>query len=181
MAIYRLGARVPRIAADCFVAPEATIIGDVTIGSGSNIWPGAVLRGDVEPITIGNGCSIQDNAVLHTDPGCPLSIGDGVTVGHQATLHGCRIGNGSLIGMQATVLNLAVIGQSTLVGAGAVITERKQFGDRVLIVGAPAKVVRELTAEQIEQMRELAQRYVDRGAEYVRSLQPVSRTEAGQE
>lgn len=181
MAIYRLGAHVPRIAADCFIAPEATIIGDVTIGSGSNIWPGAVLRGDVEPITIGNGCSIQDNAVLHTDPGCPLSIGDGVTVGHQATLHGCRIGNGSLIGMQAIVLNLAVIGQSTLVGAGAIITERKQFGDRVLIVGAPAKVVRELTAEQIEQMRELAQRYVDRGADYVRSLQPVSRTEAGQE
>ena len=162
MAVYKLGERVPEISAGCYVSDEATVIGDVSLGEDTNLWPGAVLRGDVEAIVVGPRCSIQDGAVLHSDPGCPLNIAAGVTVGHQATVHGCTIGEGSLIGMQAILLNRAVIGRDCLVGAGALVTEGKSFPDRSLILGAPAKRVRELTDEELENLQHVAERYVER-------------------
>src|SRR6056297_1010153 len=179
MAIYQLGDKSPQLSASAYLPHEATVIGDVRLADDVNLWPGAVLRGDVERIDVGPGCSIQDNAVLHTDPGCPLTLGAGVTVGHQATLHGCTIGDGALIGMQAIVLNHATIGRNSLVGAGALVTEGKTFGEGLLIVGSPAKVVRELTAEEIQSMAELAQRYVERARYYREHLKPWPSPENG--
>jgi carbonic anhydrase/acetyltransferase-like protein (isoleucine patch superfamily) len=153
MAIYQLGDRKPVIPASCYIAEEATIIGSVILGKRVNIWFGAVLRGDNEPIVIGDDSNIQELCVLHTDPGAPLTIGKGVTVGHQVMLHGCTIGDGALIGIQSVVLNRAVIGKDCLVGAGAVVTEGKSFPDRSVIFGAPAKVVRELNEENATRLR----------------------------
>jgi carbonic anhydrase/acetyltransferase-like protein (isoleucine patch superfamily) len=139
------------------------------------VWFGATLRGDNgETVSIGVGSNVQDGAVLHTDPGLPLIVGDNVSVGHQAMLHGCTVGDGSLIGIQAVVLNSAVIGRGCLVGAGAVITERKVFADGTLILGAPAKVVRELTAEERETMLKGTAVYAVRGAYYRNHLQPIA-------
>ncbi|QEG39924.1 gamma carbonic anhydrase family protein [Roseimaritima ulvae] len=173
MAIYQLGERTPQIADDCYVPAEATVIGDVRLEPQANLWPGAVLRGDVEPIVVGPQSSIQDGSVLHTDPGCPLTIGCGVTVGHQATLHGCTIGDHSLIGMQAIVLNRAVIGKDCLVGAAALVTEGKSFPERSLIIGTPAKRVRDLTDEEVENLRHIALRYVDRAKIYREQLKLI--------
>jgi carbonic anhydrase/acetyltransferase-like protein (isoleucine patch superfamily) len=145
---------------DAWVADTATVIGNVSIGPDASVWYGAVIRGDNAPITIGRGSNVQDNSVLHTDTGCPLSIGEGVTVGHAVVLHGCTIGDGSLIGIQAVVLNGAKIGRHCLVGAGALVTEGKEFPDGSLILGSPAKAVRPLTLEQIEVIKESAERYV---------------------
>ena len=139
MAIYQLNDRKPVIPASCYIAEEATIIGSVILGERVNIWFGAVLRGDNEPIVIGDDSNIQELCVLHTDPGAPLTIGKGVTVGHQVMLHGCTIGDGSLIGIQSVVLNHSVIGKDCLVGAGAVVTEGKSFPDRSVIFGAPGQ------------------------------------------
>ena len=141
---YRYRGHEPVIPASAFVADTASVIGRVFLGEDTSVWPGAVIRADSEPIAIGDGSNVQDNAVLHVDPGVPMTIGRRVTVGHQVMLHGCTIGDGSLIGIQAIVLNHAVIGQYCLVAAGAIITERKTYPDRSLIMGAPAKVVREL-------------------------------------
>ena len=127
MAIYQLGDLVPVIPASCYIAPEATIIGSVTLGERVTVMSGAVVRGDNEPVVIGDDTNIQENCVLHTDPGLPLTLGKGVTVGHQVMLHGCTIGDGTLIGIQAVVLNNSVIGKDCLVGAGAVIIENKSF------------------------------------------------------
>ncbi len=160
MAIYQLGDDVPRIAATAWVADSATVIGRVALGDGASIWYGAVLRGDNEWITIGRHSNVQDGSVLHTDAGVPLTLGDGVTVGHQVMLHGCTVGDGSLIGIQSVVLNGAKIGRHCLVGAGAVVTEGKEFPDGSLIIGSPAKVVRQLTPEQIERLRGSAAHYV---------------------
>jgi len=165
MALYVLGDVSPTIAASAYVAPSASIIGKVVLEDHS-VWFGATLRGDNELISIGAGSNVQDGAVLHTDPGLPLTVGARVSVGHQAMLHGCTIGEGSLIGIQAVVLNAAVIGRGCLVGAGAVITERKVFADGTLILGAPAKVVRELTAEERENLLKVAANYAARGAYY---------------
>lgn len=170
MAIYQLGDRIPELAPNCFVADEATLIGRVAIGDQASVWPGAVLRGDIELIDIGPRSSVQDGTVMHTDPGCPLTVGEGVTIGHQATLHGCTIGDGALIGMQAIVLNRAVIGRNSLVGAGALVTEGKVFPENSLILGAPARCVRELTADELESLSATAQRYVDRAADYRENL-----------
>jgi carbonic anhydrase/acetyltransferase-like protein (isoleucine patch superfamily) len=170
VAIYRLGDDTPQIPASAYVAAEATIIGKIVMGENTSIWPGAVLRGDNEPITIGAGSNIQDGAVLHADPGFPLNIGANVTVGHQAMLHGCTIGEGSLIGIQAVVMNGAVIGKDCLVGAGALVPEGKVFPDRKLIVGAPAKVVRELSDEDIAKMHRAAPGYVKRQEMYKAKL-----------
>ncbi|MGZ9243809.1 MAG: gamma carbonic anhydrase family protein, partial [Candidatus Binatia bacterium] len=123
MSIYQLGDDRPIIPASAYVAPEATLIGKVILGENASVWPGVVMRGDNDSITIGNGSNVQDNAVLHTDPGFPVLIGENVTIGHQAALHGCTIGNGSLVGIQAVVMNRAVIGKNCLVGAGALIPE----------------------------------------------------------
>ncbi len=170
MPIYRFGDATPRIPQSAYVSSEAIVIGKVTLGERASVWPSAVIRGDDDTITIGENTNIQDCAVLHVDPGCPLSIGDNVTVGHQATLHGCTIGDGTLVGLQAIVYNKAVIGKDCLIGAGAIITEGKVFPDRSLIVGAPAKVHRELADHELEGMRANVDAYVQRGQAFKTKL-----------
>ncbi|HXF44755.1 MAG TPA: gamma carbonic anhydrase family protein [Burkholderiaceae bacterium] len=152
MPLYRLGDDAPQVPESAFVAPNATVIGKVVLGENVSIWFNAVLRGDNEPIVIGDESNVQECAVLHNDPGFPLTVGRSVTIGHQAVVHGCTIGDGALIGIGAVVLNGARIGRQCLVGAGAVVTEGKVFPDRSLILGAPAKVVRELSDEDIARL-----------------------------
>ena len=171
MARYRIGKRKPVVASSAFVAAEATLVGEVLVGERASIWFGAVLRGDNEPVKVGAGSNVQEGAVLHADPGFPLTIGEDVTVGHQAMLHGCTVGDGTLIGIQAVVLNGAVIGPESLVGACALVTERKVFPPRSLIVGSPAKVLRALTDEEVANLRASAAIYVSKSAEYRDDLQ----------
>jgi carbonic anhydrase/acetyltransferase-like protein (isoleucine patch superfamily) len=173
MAVYKLQGIAPRIAAGAYIAPNASIIGKVVLAEKSSVWFGATLRGDNETISIGATSNVQDGAVLHTDPGFPATVGAYVSVGHQAMLHGCTVGDGSLIGIQAVVLNGAVIGKGCLVGAGAVVTERKIFGDGCLILGAPAKVVRELTAEEQANLLEIAAIYARRASDYQAGLELI--------
>lgn len=163
MAIYRYGDKVPVIHEDVYVAETADVIGDVVLERGASVWYQAVMRGDTDTLTVGEGSNIQDGAVMHADPGFPLTVGRGVTVGHQAMLHGCTIGDGSLVGIQAVILNGAVIGKNCLVAAGAVVKENASFPDNSLIVGAPAKVIRELTPEALEGMKKNTENYVERG------------------
>ncbi len=144
--IYALDGISPHIDADSWVAPDANLIGRVVLGPGASVWFGATLRGDNEEIRIGAGTNVQEACVMHTDMGYPLMIGENCTIGHKAMLHGCTIGDGSLIGMGATVLNGAVIGKGCLIGAGALVTEGKVIPDGSLVMGAPGKVVRELDA-----------------------------------
>jgi len=159
MTIYALDGIAPSIAEDSWIAPDANVIGNVTLEEGGSIWFGCTLRGDNEPIVIGAGSNVQENTVMHTDPGCPLSIGAGCTIGHKAMLHGCTIGENSLIGMGATVLNGAVIGSNCLIGAGALVTEGKEIPDGSLVVGAPGKVIRQLDVAAIEGLRRSALHY----------------------
>ena len=166
MALYRLGTYEPVIPASAYVAPEAVIIGRVTLGENASVWPGAVLRGDDEPIYVGVGTNIQDGSILHTDPGCPLVVGNNVTVGHQAMLHGCTIGDGSLIGIQVVIYNKAVLGLDCLVGLGSIVTEGKVFPDRSLIVGVPGKRIREVTDADVAFMHANTKTYVDRRERY---------------
>jgi len=173
MALYRLGDDAPQVPPSAFVAPEATLIGKVTLGENASVWFGAVIRGDNEPILIGESSNIQEGAVLHADPGFPLDIAANVTVGHQAMLHGCTIGEGSLIGIQAVVMNGAVIGRNCLIGAGAIVTERKEFPDRSLILGAPAKVVSQLSDEDLTRLKDSASGYARRGQLYKENLERV--------
>jgi carbonic anhydrase/acetyltransferase-like protein (isoleucine patch superfamily) len=170
MAVYRLGDDSPTIAASAYIAPNATVVGKVILAENSTVWFGATLRGDNEIIHIGASSNVQDSAVLHTDPGFPLSIGAHVSIGHQAMVHGCTVGEGSLIGIQSVVLNGAIIGKACLVGAGALITERKVFPDGCLIIGSPAKAMRELTAEERENLLKVAANYAERGAFYRKNL-----------
>jgi carbonic anhydrase/acetyltransferase-like protein (isoleucine patch superfamily) len=174
MAVYKLGDVSPTIAPSSYVAPNAMVIGNVVLADNSSVWFGAVLRGDNETIRIGVNSNVQDGAVLHTDPGFPLTVGADVSIGHQAMLHGCTVGEGSLIGIQAVVMNAAVIGSGCLVGAGALITERKIFPDGSLILGAPAQVVRELSAAERANLRKVSANYVARGVYYGRHLQMVT-------
>jgi carbonic anhydrase/acetyltransferase-like protein (isoleucine patch superfamily) len=174
MALYKLGDVSPTIAMSAYVAPSASIIGKAVLADHSSVWFGATLRGDNETISIGVNSNVQDGAVLHTDPGFPLMVGANASIGHQAMLHGCTIGEGSLIGIQAVVLNAAVIGRGCLVGAGAVVTERKVFADGTLILGAPAKVVRELNAKERENLLEVAAIYAARAASYRSHLQLIA-------
>jgi carbonic anhydrase/acetyltransferase-like protein (isoleucine patch superfamily) len=173
MTMYRIAGQAPEVDDKAYIAEEATVIGRVRVGARSSVWPGAVVRGDNEPITIGDETSIQEGAVLHADPGFPLTVGRDVSVGHQAMLHGCTIGDGSLIGIQAVVLNGAVIGRDSLVGAGAIVTERKSFPDRSLIIGAPAKVVRTLTDEDVQRLQGSADNYVARAELYLTKLEKI--------
>jgi carbonic anhydrase/acetyltransferase-like protein (isoleucine patch superfamily) len=173
MAVYRLGDNSPVVAASAYVAPNATLVGKIVLAENSTVWFGATLRGDNETISIGAGSNVQDGAVLHTDPGFPLSIGANVSIGHQAMVHGCTVGDGSLIGIQSIVLNGATIGKGCLVGAGALITERKVFPDGCLIIGSPAKATRELTAEERENLLKVAENYAERGAYYRTHLQAL--------
>jgi carbonic anhydrase/acetyltransferase-like protein (isoleucine patch superfamily) len=170
MAIYRFDQHVPQVAPDAYVAETATVLGRVTLASRASVWFGAVVRGDNDDIVIGAGSNVQDGAVLHVDPGFPMRIGARVSIGHQAMLHGCTVGDGTLIGIQAIVLNGAVIGPDSLVGAGALVTEGKQFPARSLILGSPAKVVRELTEQDLLMLRGAANSYIERSARYVESL-----------
>ncbi|MFY7856990.1 MAG: gamma carbonic anhydrase family protein [Rubrivivax sp.] len=160
MALYSLDDDRPRLAAGAWVADNATVLGRVALGVDASVWYGAVLRGDNEWITVGDRSNVQDGTVMHTDIGRPLTLGHDVTVGHQAMLHGCSVGDGTLVGLQAVILNGAQVGRHCLVAAGALITEDQVIPDGVLVVGRPAKVVRELTPEQIERIRQSAAHYV---------------------
>ena len=162
MPLYSLGDRVPETPAPdrYWIAPDANVIGAVTIGEDVGIWFGTTLRGDNERITVGRGTNIQEGVMVHSDPGFPATIGEGCTIGHHAIVHGCTIGDNSLIGMGATVLNGAKIGRNCLVGANALVTEGKEFPDNSLIVGSPAKVIRTLDDAAVEGLRRSAENYV---------------------
>ncbi|AOZ01738.1 gamma carbonic anhydrase family protein [Cupriavidus sp. USMAHM13] len=173
MPLYRLGGHAPAIAASAYVAAEATVIGRAELAAQASVWPGAVIRADNETICLGAGSNVQEGAVLHTDPGCPLDIGAGVTIGHQAMLHGCTVGDGSLVGIQAVILNRAVIGAESLVAAGALVTEGKAFPPRSLILGSPAKAVRTLSDEEVANLRANAEDYVRRAQAYRTELERI--------
>ena len=170
MAIYRLGDERPILAESAWVADSAHLIGRIELAAETSVWFGAVLRGDNEPLIVGRGSNVQENCVVHTDEGIPLLIGEGVTVGHQVMLHGCTVGDNSLIGIQSILLNGARIGKNSLVGAGSLVTEGKTFPDGVLIVGRPARVVRELTPEEIEGLRQSARHYIEQARHFRREL-----------
>jgi len=172
--LYALNDISPQIQGKCFVAPDAAVIGDVYLAEDTSIWFGVVARGDVERITIRRGTNVQDNSVLHCDPGAPLILDEYVTVGHQVMLHGCQIGRNSLIGIGSTILNHAKIGADCIVGANSLVTEHKEFPDGVLILGAPAKVVRELTDDERNGLPTYATRYIDRAERYRRELRETS-------
>lgn len=174
MAIYELDGKAPQLATGAWVADSAQVIGDVTLGEGASVWFGAVLRGDTETLTIGRNSNVQDLSVLHADVGCPLTIGEGVTIGHQVMLHGCTIGDNALIGIGSVVLNNAVIGRNCIVGAGAVVTEGKQFPDNSLIVGTPARVIRTLDEASAAKLRESAQHYVDNAQRFKVGLKKIA-------
>ena len=174
MAIYQLDDLQPSIHASAWVADSAQVMGDVTLAEGSSVWFGVVARGDTASISIGKGSNIQDGSVLHADESMPLVIGENVTVGHQVMLHGCTIGDGSLIGIQAVVLNGAKIGKNCLVGAGALVTEGKEFPDGCMILGSPAKAVKQLTDAQIEGLKMSAQHYMDNARRYKAGLKKLS-------
>lgn len=176
MTIYALDGLSPSFPqdGDYWVAPDANLIGRVSLDSATSVWFCATLRGDNEPITVGEGTNIQENAVLHTDMGFPLTIGRDCTIGHKAMLHGCTIGDESLIGMGATILNGAVIGRNCLIGAGALVTEGKIIPDGSLVMGAPGKVVRELDAAAIEGLRNSARGYQENMRRFRAGLQKVS-------
>jgi len=175
--IYTLGERrIATAGEDYFVAPSADVIGSVRLGRWASVWFGAVLRGDNEPITIGENSNVQDGSVLHTDMGAPLTLGKDVTIGHQVMLHGCTIADTSLIGIKATVLNHAVIPSFCLVGAHALVTERKTFEPGSLITGAPARVARPLEEQQKQVIQFSAHHYVENWQRYKRDLRPSSRS-----
>lgn len=174
MALYQLDHLLPAIDASAWVADNAQVVGNVRLGADSSVWFGVVARGDTEAITVGRGTNIQDNSVLHADPGMPLVIGDHVSVGHQVMLHGCTVGDGSLIGIGAVVLNGARIGKNCLVGAGALVTEGKEFPDGTMILGSPAKAVRQLSPEQIAGLEKIAKHYVDNARRYRAGLKKIA-------
>lgn len=163
--------RVLIVGNDYFIADNATVIGSVIIHNDVSIWFNAVIRGDNDPITIGEGTNIQDGAVLHTDAGIPLDIGKGVTVGHQAMLHGCTIGENSLIGINAVILNHAKIGKNCIIGANCLITQGKEIPDNSMVLGSPGKVVREVTPEEIEDLKHSAEHYVGNFKRFKKELQ----------
>ena len=173
MAIYAIDGVAPHIAATAWVADSAQVMGQVELGEGASVWFGAVVRGDTDRITIGAGSNLQDASVLHADAGQPLLVGERVTVGHQVVLHGCTIGDESLIGIGAVVLNGAKIGKNCLVGAGALVTEGKEFPDGSMILGSPAKAVRQLTPAQIEGLRQSARHYTDNARRFRDGLQKI--------
>ncbi|MFW2356664.1 gamma carbonic anhydrase family protein [Hydrogenophaga sp.] len=173
MALYELDGMAPRVAASAWVAENAQVIGNVVLGDDSSVWFGVTVRGDTETITVGRGSNIQDGSVLHADVGQPLTIGENVTVGHQVMLHGCTIGDGSLIGIGAVVLNGAKIGKHCLVGAGSLVTEGKEFPDGSMILGSPARVAKTLTPEQIEGLRMSAKHYTDNADHFRKTLKKV--------
>ncbi|NDW04143.1 gamma carbonic anhydrase family protein [Jiella pacifica] len=173
MPVYQLGDDRPDIGEDVFIAPNAQVIGRVRLGKGASVWFGAVIRGDNEWIEIGAETNVQDNAVLHSDAGLPLSIGAGCTIGHAAIVHGCTVADNVLIGMGATVLNGGRIGRNSIVGANALVTEGKEFSEYSLIVGAPAKAVRTLDEAAAEKLRESARHYHRNGHRFSTGLKRI--------
>jgi len=178
MPIYALGDNKPTLPENgaWWVAPDASVIGKVILGEDVGIWFGAVLRGDNEPITVGRGSNVQEDVMIHTDPGHPATIGEYCTIGHHAIIHGCTIGNNSLVGMGATILNGAKIGNNCLVGANALVTEGKEFPDNSLIVGSPARVVRTLDEKAVEGLRRSAENYIRNWQRFKRDLKLIAET-----
>ena len=170
MALYRLGDREPCIDPTAWVAGSAELIGLIEVAAEASVWFNCTLRGDNEPIRVGARSNVQDNCVLHTDPGYPLTLGERVTVGHQAMLHGCTIGEGSLIGIQAIVMNGAHIGRHCLIGAGALIPEGKSIPERSLVMGAPGRVVRPLTDDEVARLLASSDGYVERARNFAKAL-----------
>ena len=174
MAIYQLDDHTPDVHESTWIADSAQVMGAVSLHANTSVWFNAVIRGDTETITIGEGSNIQDLAVIHADNGLPVVVGKHVTVGHQVMLHGCTIGDESLIGIAAVVLNGARIGRNCVVGAGSVVTEGKEFPDGSLIMGTPAKVVRQLTPEQIEGLRNSAKHYMNNSLRFKNGLKKIA-------
>jgi carbonic anhydrase/acetyltransferase-like protein (isoleucine patch superfamily) len=174
MNVYDLGDKRPQLppAGEYWIAPNAVVLGEVILKKNASVWFGAVARGDNDPITIGENSNVQDGAILHTDAGVPLTIGSGVTIGHRAMLHGCTVGDESLIGIGAVVLNRARIGKSSIVGAGALVPEGKSFPDGVLLIGSPARVARELRPEEIAFLKLSAEHYVQNWKRFAAELKP---------
>ena len=166
MTVYALDGVAPKVAEDAWVAPGAHVVGRIVLGARASVWFGAALRGDNEEIFVGEGSNLQENVVCHTDMGFPLTIGRDCTIGHKAMLHGCTLGDETLVGMGATVLNGARVGRNCLIGAGALVTEGKEIPDRSLVVGMPGKVVRELTDAEVEGLRLSAKHYQERAARF---------------
>ncbi len=173
MAIYELDGVAPTIGKDVYIADTAQVMGDVELGEGASVWFGAIARGDSEKITIGRGSNVQDGTVLHADAGKPLMIGDNVSIGHMVMLHGCTIGDGSLIGIGAIVLNDAKIGKNCIVGANSLVTEGKEFPDGSMIMGSPAKLVRQLAPEQIAGLSGISGHYVANGKRFRAGLKKI--------
>ena len=172
MPMFQLGSAVPKLppVGMFWIAPTAAVIGDVRLSIGSSIWFGAVVRGDNDPILIGEDSNIQDGCILHSDPGIPLRIGDGVTVGHNAVLHGCDIGDNCLIGMGSIILNGARIGSNCLIGAGTLVTEGKTFPENSVVMGSPGRVVRQMTPEEIAKSAASARSYCAKWRKYKANL-----------
>ena len=173
MAIYELDGTAPQLAASAWVAENAQVMGSVTLAEDSSVWFGVTIRGDTETIAVGEGSNVQDGSVLHADVGFPLTIGRHVTVGHQVMLHGCTVGDESLIGIGAVVLNGAKIGKHCLVGAGALVTEGKEFPDGSMIIGSPARAIKTLTPEQIAGLRRSAEHYIENARRYRQGLKKI--------
>jgi carbonic anhydrase/acetyltransferase-like protein (isoleucine patch superfamily) len=173
MAIYELDGVTPSKDASAWVAPDANVIGNVVLEADTSVWFGCTLRGDNDEIRIGSGSNVQENTVMHTDPGFALTIGTNCTIGHKAMLHGCTIGDGSLIGMGATVLNGAKIGKNCLIGAGALITEGKEIPDGSLVMGAPGKVVRQLDDAAIQGLQMSALHYQNNARRFANGLRHI--------
>lgn len=178
MGVYALDSREPVLGKGSWVADNATVLGNVVLGANVSIWYGAVLRGDNDPITIGDNSNVQDGSVLHTDDGVPLTIGANVTIGHMAMLHGCRVGDGSLIGINAIVLNGATIGRNCLIGANALIPEGREIPDGSLVVGSPGRIIRQLTEEEIADQVANAGTYVRHLTEHREGLRRIDRPSA---
>ena len=170
MPIYPLGELTPNVDPDSWIAPNATLIGQVEVAKGASIWWNCTVRGDTDLLSVGENSNIQDNSVLHTDPGIPMVVGKNVTVGHRVILHGCTIGDNTLIGMGSTLLNGSVIGKNCLIGANTLIPEGKVIPDRSLVVGLPGRIVRELTDEEVAGLQTSADRYVAQWQRYEREL-----------
>lgn len=174
MAVFVLDNRVPVIGMNAWVAESATVLGTVTLGRNVSVWFNAVLRGDNDPIVVGDGSNVQDGAILHTDDGVPLTVGENVTIGHMAMLHGCTVGDGSLIGINAVILNGAVVGKSCLIGANCLIPENKVIPDRSLVVGTPGRIIRQLSDEEVAEMQGNAEIYVQNAARFRNGLKRIA-------
>jgi len=170
MTLYALGDKTPKVHGNAWVAPDANVIGNVVLEDESSVWFCTTLRGDNEVIHVGRGSNVQENCVFHTDMGYPLTIGENCTIGHKVMLHGCTIGDNTLIGMGATILNGARIGRNCLIGAGALITEGKEIPDGSLVMGAPGKVVRQLDDEAIAKLTASARHYAENAARFAKDL-----------